>query len=66
MQSQKEIGGIELEMPKIAIRGIKVYRSRGNLYVYHRATGTRIKSRLGTAEFFAELTAIEAKISEPT
>jgi integrase len=51
-------------MTRVRIRGIKVYRSRGKLYAYHRATGARFRSPPGTPEFFAELAAIEAKTSK--
>lgn len=40
---------------KIAVPGVKVYRARGNLYAYHRATGTRIRAEIGTAAFLAEI-----------
>jgi hypothetical protein len=52
-------------MTKVRIKGIKVYRSRGKLYTYHRATGTRLLSPLGTTGFFAELSSIEAQTSKP-
>src|SRR5215469_4938438 len=51
-------------MARLPIRGIKVYRSKDKLYAYHRATGTRLRSPVGTPEFFAELTAINAKTSK--
>jgi integrase len=51
-------------MAKVRIKGIKVYRSRGKVYAYHRETGTRIRSVIGTAQFFAELASIEAKTSK--
>jgi integrase len=65
VQSQTRIGWIELEMTKVPIKGIKVYRSRGKLYAYHRATGIRLRSHFGTTEFFAELVSIEAQTSKP-
>ena len=65
MQSQTRIGWIELEMTKVRIKGIKVYRSRGKLYAYHRATGIRLRSPFGTTEFFAELASIETQTSKP-
>ena len=52
-------------MTKVRIKGIKVYRSRGKLYVYHRATGTRLQSPYGTTEFLAELASIDAQKSKP-
>jgi hypothetical protein len=39
-------------------RGLKIYTSKGRVYVYHRASHSRIHSLLGTPEFFAELKAI--------
>jgi len=51
-------------MTKVKISGIKVYRSKGKLYAYHRATGTPLVSPVGTPEFFAELAAIDAKPSK--
>lgn len=52
-------------MTKVRIKGIKVYRSKGKLYAYHRATGTRLQSPVGTTEFFAELASIETRTSKP-
>ena len=51
-------------MTKVPIKGIKVYRSRGKLYAYHRATGTRLRSPFGTTDFFAELASINAQTSK--
>lgn len=51
-------------MTRLRVRGIKVYRRRGKLYVYHRKTGTPLKSPLGTAQFFDELSAINAKTAK--
>jgi integrase len=50
---------------KIKLRGLKVYFSKGKRYVYHRATGARIKATLGTPEFIAEISAIEARLNIP-
>lgn len=50
-------------MPLVKIRGVKAYVSKGQTYAYHRATGTRLKALYGSAEFFAELKAIEDKHS---
>jgi hypothetical protein len=47
-------------MAKIKIKGVKAYVSKGKVYAYHRKTGTLLRSAFGTAEFFAELAAIEA------
>ena len=52
-------------MTKVMIKGIKVYHSRGKLYAYHRATGTRLRAPFGTAQFLAELASIEAQTSKP-
>jgi len=51
-------------MTKVRIKGIKVYQRRGKLYVYHRATGTRLKAPYGTTQFFAELASIESKTAK--
>ena len=39
---------------EIKVPGVKVYRSRGKVYIYHRKTGKRIKSAPGLAAFLAE------------
>src|SRR5215471_806966 len=38
----------------IRLRGFKTYRSGGKWYCYHRATGKRVHSPIGSVEFFAE------------
>lgn len=43
------------------VRGVKLYKSRGKLYAYHRATGKRIKAAIGTAAFLAEIERLDAK-----
>jgi integrase len=48
-------------MAQIKIRGVKAYTSKGKVYAYHRASGTRINARYASLEFFAELAAIEEK-----
>ena len=44
------------------IKGIKRYRhpKTGIVYTYHRKTGKRIEAEFGTAEFVAEVAAVEA------
>jgi integrase len=42
-------------MVEIKVRGLKVYRSRGKLFAYHRKTGQRIRSPFGTAAFLSEI-----------
>ena len=49
-------------MTVIRVKGLKCYRVRNRWFVYHRKTGTRIKSEVGTDSFFAELAAIEKKL----
>jgi integrase len=51
-------------MTKVSIKGIKVYRSRGKLYAYHRPTKTRLKAPYGTPQFLAELASIQAQTSK--
>jgi integrase len=42
-------------MVEIKVPGVKAYRSKGRLYVYHRKTGEAIKERFGTAAFLAKV-----------
>jgi len=42
-------------MVEIRVPGVKVYKSRGKLYAYHRKTGERIRAPFGTAAFLAEI-----------
>src|SRR5690348_3045940 len=49
-------------MARIKIKGVKAYVSNGKPYAYHRKTGTPLLKPFGTAEFFAELAAIEASM----
>lgn len=42
-------------MVEIRVAGVKLYRSRGKLYAYHRRTGTRIRAEFGTAAFLVEV-----------
>src|SRR5262249_41724903 len=39
--------------------GVKIYRSKGRTYCYHRATGRRILAEIGSPAFFAELSALD-------
>lgn len=49
------------------MRGVRVYRSRGKLYTYHRATGKRIRAPFGSAAFVAEIERLNAASdAEPT
>lgn len=43
------------------VRGVNRVRSRGRVYYYHRATGTRLKMPFGTAAFAAEVASLDAK-----
>lgn len=47
----------------VRVKGIKRYfePKAGKWYAYHRKSGRRLKSEFGTAEFFAELEAINAE-----
>ena len=49
-------------MTIIRIKGLKQYRAKGRWYAYHRKTGIRLKAEFGTAEFIAELAALERKL----
>jgi integrase len=46
---------------EIKVRGVKLYRSRGKLYAYHRRTGTRIRAAFGTAAFLAEVERLDGQ-----
>ncbi|WP_338692483.1 tyrosine-type recombinase/integrase [Bradyrhizobium sp. 26S5] len=48
-------------MTVIRVKGLKRYVSKGRIYCYHRATGTRLKYEFGTPEFITELASIERK-----
>jgi integrase len=52
-------------MARIPVRGLKIYRSRGRTYIYHRPSGRRIRSTPGTPEFFRELDAVAAQRKLP-
>jgi integrase len=46
-------------MPLVKVRGVKAYVSKGQVYAYHRKTGTPLKSLYGSPEFFDELKRID-------
>ena len=50
-------------MATVRVKGVKRYRVKGKWFAYHRKTGIRIKAEFGTGEFFAELAALERKLS---
>ena len=52
-------------MTRIRVKGIKSYfePKSGRTYVYHRRSCARIKSPIGSAEFFTEMAAAEASIT---
>ena len=52
-------------MTRIRVPGLKVYRSKGRTYVYHRATGKRIVEPPGTPAFFAAVAALDATAVAP-
>jgi integrase len=47
------------------IDGVKPVVSKGKTYLYHRATGERIRAAYGTPEFTRELDALDAKAGLP-
>jgi integrase len=51
-------------MPKIMIRGVKTYRSKGRVYHYHRATGIRIEFDIDAAPqaFLARVQELDATV----
>jgi integrase len=48
-------------MVEIKVRGVKLYKSRGKVYAYHRRTGTRIRAPLDTAAFLAEVERLDGQ-----
>lgn len=46
-------------MVVIHLKGLKKATAKGRVYWYHRATGKRLKSEFGTAEFIAEVSALD-------
>lgn len=48
-------------MIRMKIPGVKIYRSKGKTFRYHRATGIRLLALPGTPEFLSEFAAAEAK-----
>lgn len=44
------------------VPGVKLYRSRGSVYAYHRKTGKRLRAAPGTAAFLAEIERLNAGI----
>jgi len=50
-------------MTVVRVKGVKRYRVRGHWFAYHRKTGTRIIAEFGTGAFFAELAALERKLT---
>jgi integrase len=49
-------------MAIVRVKGLKRYRVKGQWYAYHRKSGVRLKSEFGSAEFIAELGALERKL----
>lgn len=47
---------------EIRVPGVKIYRSRGKIYVYHRRTGARIRATIGTAAFLAEIERLNGQL----
>jgi integrase len=48
---------------EIKLKGINKVRSKGHVYYYHRASGTRLLSPYGTANFLAEVEAAERRLA---
>jgi integrase len=48
-------------MVEIKVPGVKVYKSRGKVYAYHRRTATRIRAAIGTAAFLSEIERLNAR-----
>jgi integrase len=47
---------------EIRVRGVKVYRSRGKLYAYHRKTAKPIRAPIGSAAFLAEVERLDGQV----
>ena len=52
-------------MVEMKIPGVKLYRSRGKVYAYHRATHTRLRAPFGTAEFLLEVQRLNGRSPPP-
>lgn len=50
-------------MTVMRLKGIKVVRSKGRVYHYHRATMRRLREPFGSAAFVAEVTALDALVA---
>ena len=48
-------------MAHVRVKGVKRYRSKGEWYAYHRATGTRLMAEFGSAAFFLEVAALDGR-----
>lgn len=48
-------------MVVVRVRGLNRVRSKGRIYIYHRATGERITAEPGTPEFIARVAELDAK-----
>jgi integrase len=48
-------------MVEFKVRGVKLYKSRGKLYAYHRRTGRRIRAPFGSAVFLAEVERLDGQ-----
>jgi integrase len=49
---------------RVTVRGVKAYRSKGRVYYYHRATGTRLLAAPGTPAFFAQIQFLDDQVAE--
>jgi integrase len=47
---------------EIKVRGVKLYRSHGKLYAYHRKSNTRIRAPIGSAAFLAQVELLDSKV----
>lgn len=45
----------------VSVKGLKRYTSKGEMYCYHRASGTRLHAEFGSPAFFEELRVAEEK-----
>lgn len=45
----------------VTVKGLKRYTVKGEMYCYHRASGTRLMATFGTPEFFEEMRVAEEK-----
>ena len=51
-------------MMHVRVKGVKRYRSKGEWYSYHRATGIRLMADFGSVAFFLEVAALDGRAQQ--